>query len=72
MPWKVVSILWPTIVSALLPLELGELVALLPQLSARLQRLDRAKDARAPDDRSRPRQVDDFRRLMGARQPKAA
>jgi hypothetical protein len=55
MPWKVVSILWPAMVSALLPLELGEVVARLPRLAERLAHFDAG--ARVSADRSRPRQV---------------
>jgi hypothetical protein len=61
MPWKLTSILWPAIVAALLPLELAALVKRLPDLIARLTALDAEGDARARDDRSRPRQVDAFR-----------
>lgn len=61
MPWKVVSILWPTMVAALLPLELPDVIARLPHLIQRLAALDAAADDLSDDDRSRPRQVDIFR-----------
>jgi hypothetical protein len=72
MPWKVVSILWPAIVAALLPLELAEVARRLPRLLLRLERLDAEGDARAFDDRSRPRQVDGFRARIGTPRPNAA
>jgi hypothetical protein len=61
MPWKVVSILWPQIAKALLPLDLAKVIARLPRLLARLAALDHDGDYRADNDRSRPRQVDNFR-----------
>jgi hypothetical protein len=53
--------LWPAIVAALLPLELAEVVTRLPRLVARLARLGADRGARALDDRSHPRQLDEFR-----------
>lgn len=64
MPWKVISIVWPAIVAALLPLDLSNVVARLPHLITRLHALDggdRVQDHPLDHDRSRPRQVDDFR-----------
>lgn len=60
MPWKVVSIVWPAIVAALLPLDLPNLVARLPSIIMTLDALHPRRSDR-PDDRSRPRQLDDFR-----------
>jgi hypothetical protein len=60
MPWKVVSIVWPAIVAALLPLDLANVIFHLPHIITRLHVLD-AQKRRAADDRSRPHQVDDFR-----------
>jgi hypothetical protein len=61
MPWKVVTIVWPALVAALLPLDLAHAIALLPRMLARLHTLDSAGEYRAERDRSRPHQVDDFR-----------
>lgn len=61
MPWKAVSIVWPAIVAALLPLSLAELIAHLPGILKRLAALDAGSDARRQEDRSRPRQVERFR-----------
>lgn len=61
MPWTTVGILWTAIVAALLPLDLAALIERLPWILERLAALDREADGRARDDRSRPRQVDDFR-----------
>jgi len=72
MPWKVVSILWPAIVAALLPLELEEVTRRLPQLLVRLAHLDAEGDARANADRSRPRQVDGFRARIDTPRSNAA
>jgi hypothetical protein len=59
MPWKTVSILWPVLVAALLPLDIEGISARLPMLLSRLAAME-GKD-RGPPDRSRPRQVNDFR-----------
>jgi hypothetical protein len=72
MPWKITTILWPAIVGALLPLELAELIDRLPRLIARLAALDAVGQDRAPDDRSRPRQVDTFRASYAFRIRRAA
>lgn len=72
MPWKVVSILWPAVIAALLPLELAELIARLPRLVVRLARLDADGGALADHDRSRPRQLDDFRSRFASHLAKAA
>lgn len=53
--------MWPAIVAALLPLDLRTLVQRLPKLLARLAAMDTLGHDRAANDRSRPRQVDDFR-----------
>lgn len=72
MPWKTVSMLWPAILAALLPLDLRTLVARLPRLLARLAALDDVGQQRATEDRARPRQVDNFRSRFAARLGKAA
>jgi hypothetical protein len=72
MPWKLATILWPAIVAALLPLELAELVARLPHLIARITALDAEGEHRAPNDRSRPRQVNAFRASYASRIRRAA
>ena len=61
MPWKVVTVIWPVLVAALLPLNLGEAVDRLPRIVARLAALDAEGERRDQNDRSRPRQIDDFR-----------
>ena len=61
MPWKTVSLLWPAIVAALLPLDLATMIARWPRLLSRLAALDVAVRPDALEDRSRPRQVDRFR-----------
>jgi hypothetical protein len=61
MPWKVTTLVWPALVAALLPLDLSDLLGRLPHIIARLAALDAERGRRAPDDRSRPRQIDDFR-----------
>lgn len=61
MPWKAVSLLWPAIVAALLPLDLATIIKRWPYLLARLAALDSAIPQYAYQDRSRPRQVDRFR-----------
>lgn len=66
MPWNTVSILWPAIVAALLPLDLATLIDRLPRVLARLDAIDAALDNRADDDRSRPRQVERFRSRYGS------
>ena len=61
MPWQVTTLIWPALVAALLPLDLSQLLARLPHLIARLVALDAEGERRSPEDRSRPRQIDDFR-----------
>jgi hypothetical protein len=53
--------MWPTIVAALLPLDLRALIQRLPMLLARLAAMDTPGQGRASNDRSKPRQVDEFR-----------
>lgn len=72
MPWKVVSILWPAIVAALLPLDLRALVSRLPQLLVHFAAMDAPRHDRARSDRSRSRQVDDFRSRFSSRVQAAA
>jgi hypothetical protein len=61
MPWKVVSIVWPAIVAALLPLDLAHVTARLPHIITRLA-AQGSENRHTPDgDRSRPHQVDNFR-----------
>jgi hypothetical protein len=67
MPWKAVSLLWPALVAALLPLDLATLLKRWPHLLARLATLDRTLPSDAYDDRSRPRQVDRFREWFANR-----
>jgi hypothetical protein len=67
MPWKVMTIVWPAIVAALLPLELRDVIARLPSLIERLAALDADGNCRAQNDRSRPHQVADFRSCFAAR-----
>lgn len=57
------SIVWPAIVAALLPLDLRDLVIRLPHLLKHLYTCARVEHQPDDDDddRSRPRQVDDFR-----------
>jgi hypothetical protein len=69
MPWKAVTIVWPAIVAALLPLDLARLIARLPHL---LVRLDVRRKPTGDDDRSRPRQLDDFRSQFRSRLSEAA
>jgi hypothetical protein len=59
----VTSIVWPAIVAALLPLDLRDLVIRLPHLLEHLYPCARVEHQADDDDddRSRPRQVDDFR-----------
>lgn len=64
MPWKAVSIMWPIIVAALLPLDLANAIARLPAMLDRLAALDADGKLRSNDDRSKPRQVDDFRAAL--------
>lgn len=66
------SILWPVIVSALLPSGLHELLKHLPQILRTLRDADREGDDREGDDRSGPRQVDAFRTALPARLRRAA
>jgi hypothetical protein len=54
-----VSILWPVLVAALLPLNVHNIAAHLPNLLTRIAAMDGKR--RAQRDRSRPHQVDDFR-----------
>lgn len=61
MPWKVVTLIWPVVVAALLPLSLSEAVARLPRIVARLAALNAEGERRDEADRTRPRQVDGFR-----------
>ena len=72
MPWKVVSMLWPAIVAALLPLSLADMISRLPSLIARLNLLDTIGNYRASQDRSRPRQVIDFKQTYADYIPEAA
>ena len=67
MPWKTVSILWPVLVAALMPLDLADLIARFPRILSRLSELDAEGDFLADHDRSRPHQVDDFRSRFASR-----
>lgn len=66
MPWKAVTIVWPAIVAALLPLDLADAIARLPRILARLAAIDAEGDCLSEKDRSRPHQVDDFRSRFAA------
>jgi hypothetical protein len=72
MPWKAVSILWPALVGALMPLDLADIIARFPHILSRLSAIDTEGDYLADDDRSRPRQLDDFRSRFASRVRKAA
>jgi len=72
MPWKVVSIVWPTLVAALLPLDLAEVIVSLPHILMRLAAIDGEDEHLEDDDRSRPRQVDDFRSRFSSHVRRAA
>jgi hypothetical protein len=61
MPWKVVSILWPAIVAALLPVDLPNVISRLPHIITRLAALTGENRQATAHDRSRPHQADDFR-----------
>lgn len=59
MPWKAVTLVWPAIVAALLPLDLHQVITRLPRLLARIAAFD--VDCGSSDQRrNRPRQVQDF------------
>lgn len=72
MPWKAVSLLWPALVAALMPLDLAALFQRFPRILARLAALDAEGDHLADEDRSRPHQLDDFRSRFASRVRKAA
>jgi hypothetical protein len=72
MPWKAVSLLWPAVVAALMPLDLAALCQRFPKILARLAMLDAEGHQLADEDRSRPRQVDDFRSRFASSIRKAA
>jgi hypothetical protein len=57
---QTVTMFWPALVAALLPLDLATMIRRCPQLLARLAALDPALGPDAHDDRSRPRQVQRF------------
>lgn len=67
MPWKAVTIMWPNLVAAVLPLDLAAAIDRLPAMLVRLDALDADGKYRSSDDRSKPRQVDDFRAALGPR-----
>ncbi|MCW5831698.1 MAG: hypothetical protein KIS78_04495 [Labilithrix sp.] len=66
-PWKLVSILWPIIVSALLPAGLRDVLLQLPDIALSLRLADGEGPDRCVDDRSAPRQLDDFRMALSPR-----
>lgn len=66
MPWKTVSLLWPAILAALLPLDLKTMLERWPRLLSRLASLDSAPSPYAYRDRAHPRQVERFRSWFGA------
>jgi hypothetical protein len=51
-PWKLTSILWPLLIAALLPFELHEAIARLPNLVRRLRRTE-ARQRRTQRERFR-------------------
>lgn len=55
------SILWPIIVSALLPSGLRDVLEQLPAIALSLRHADSDGPDRSDDDRSAPRQLDAFR-----------
>ena len=59
--------MWPALVAALLPLDLAAAIARLPAMLVRLAALDADGKYRSDADRSKPRQVDDFRAELGLR-----
>ena len=61
MPWHTVSIVWPALLAALLPLSLADIIKRLPDILTRLTTMYEEGDDVAAHDRSRPRQVDNFR-----------
>lgn len=60
-PWKLVSMLWPIIVSALLPSGLRDVLDQLPAIALSLRHADCDGPDRSDDDRTAPRQLDAFR-----------
>jgi hypothetical protein len=72
MPWKAVSILWPALVAALMPLDLADVIKRFPRILARLDALDAEGHYLADDDRSRPRQLDEFRSRFSSSVRKAS
>lgn len=62
MPWTTVSIFWPAIIAALLPLDLTSLIDRWPQIFTRLAALNVIDKTIPQKDRSRPRQVERFRK----------
>jgi len=54
--------LWPILIASLLPLDLNDIANRLQNIMHRLDVSDTDGSFRADKDRSRPRQVEDFRR----------
>ena len=71
-PWKLVSLLWPANIGALLPLALHDLLARLPRILRRLDEADEPGDCHVDSDRSRPCQIRDFRSALPPRLRRAA
>jgi len=55
-----------------MPLDLADIIARFPHILSRLSAIDTEGDYLADDDRSRPRQLDDFRSRFASRVRKAA
>lgn len=66
------TLVWPVLVAALLPLDLTNAIARLPRILARLAAIDAEGERRNQKDRSRPHQVDDFRSRFATSIRKAA
>ena len=66
-PWKLTRILWPAVVAALFPLGLRDLLKRLPHMLRHLQDIDEPDEWLREPDRSRPRQIHDFREALPAR-----
>ena len=57
----VVSVVWPALIAALLPLNLANVNKHLPSIIDRLSAMQNEGDRRSDNDRARPHQLDNFR-----------